>query len=642
MKKTSLSVCMVVCNEEHYLTRCLNSVKNLADEIIIVDTGSTDQTVTIAEAFGATIINYTWNDDFSEARNRGVNEATGDWILILDADEELDILCHPKLVDLITTSNAEGYYLNFINYYGKFDKAHYFTDRACRLFQNHFHIQFRGKIHEEITSSMNELKLQIKESDLTIFHYGYLDDMITLKKKNTRNVRIIEKALQVTPENIRMKYALGVEHLQASQNSQALNTFVELLEQLPPTSDYVPDLLLKTVHLMRLFHQDSKALLLIEQGLTYYPDFPDLLDVKADLHLFLNQYESAKNTLLRSLNSYRDNSNYSSLSGSGSYRSAYILGTIYEKLLEPTEALYYYEVALDFHPAYIPAWSRWVLGHLFFSSSSEMMNKLTSWKEQLTKEQWIVLIRSLTYNGKFHFLEEIWGLVPLDIRAELISTIKPLSVSIKLFIEGHKQEALAALHSEKRELKMEEILFQWAIVYEENQDGIDLLNTYSSKYLVLRNLNEVLEHGQQSDEHKYALYLAKLMLIETQCWKGYLRLINTTQALTSEDMLYPLSHFYLILASPQWFIKGIVKQLTSILLHLNEREKLTLSILLLKLKNYHGAKEILNSLITHSPTNPLPRITLSYLYYLLAKQHGSSEKLVDENRLIAIAFHLSS
>ncbi|MDZ7260791.1 MAG: glycosyltransferase family 2 protein [candidate division KSB1 bacterium] len=85
-QRPSLSLCMIVKNEEHYLAGCLESVKDLVDEMVIVDTGSQDRTKEIAAHYGARLFDYTWDDNFSEARNESLRQATGDWILYLDAD----------------------------------------------------------------------------------------------------------------------------------------------------------------------------------------------------------------------------------------------------------------------------------------------------------------------------------------------------------------------------------------------------------------------------------------------------------------------------------------------------------------------------------------------------------------------------
>ena len=85
----SLSLCMIVKNEENTLSRCLESVKDIVDEIIIVDTGSTDNTVEIAKSYGAKVFFYKWDNSFANARNYSLSKASKDWILIMDADDEL-------------------------------------------------------------------------------------------------------------------------------------------------------------------------------------------------------------------------------------------------------------------------------------------------------------------------------------------------------------------------------------------------------------------------------------------------------------------------------------------------------------------------------------------------------------------------
>lgn len=100
-KRQSLSLCMIVRNEEQNLSECLDSVKNVVDEIIVIDTGSTDETVGIAESYGAQVEHFPWCDDFSKARNESIKYASGDWILWLDADERLLPESIPVLQDLL-------------------------------------------------------------------------------------------------------------------------------------------------------------------------------------------------------------------------------------------------------------------------------------------------------------------------------------------------------------------------------------------------------------------------------------------------------------------------------------------------------------------------------------------------------------
>lgn len=108
---TLISLCMICKNEEKMLERCLNSVRDIVDEIIIVDTGSTDQTITIAKRFAATIVHYKWTKDFSAARNIGLEKATGKWILFLDADEELHYEDKEKLHYIAQNGTSRALFL---------------------------------------------------------------------------------------------------------------------------------------------------------------------------------------------------------------------------------------------------------------------------------------------------------------------------------------------------------------------------------------------------------------------------------------------------------------------------------------------------------------------------------------------------
>ena len=111
----TLSVCIIARNEEANLTRCLKSIKSIADEIILIDTGSTDNTINIAQEFNAKIIKFPWNDDFSSARNKALEIASKDWILYIDCDESLDNSQVSELKDMLNDSLYLGFRLKLIN-----------------------------------------------------------------------------------------------------------------------------------------------------------------------------------------------------------------------------------------------------------------------------------------------------------------------------------------------------------------------------------------------------------------------------------------------------------------------------------------------------------------------------------------------
>jgi glycosyltransferase involved in cell wall biosynthesis len=147
-KEASLSVCMIVRDEEGHLAGCLDSVQAIADQVVIIDTGSVDSTENIARQFGAEVYFSPWENDFAAARNVSLSYATGDWILWLDADERLmpeslpviAALCQPALRPIIYNVNIKNL---------QKDGHNYSLSRSHRFFSRQPGIYFTGPIHEQ-------------------------------------------------------------------------------------------------------------------------------------------------------------------------------------------------------------------------------------------------------------------------------------------------------------------------------------------------------------------------------------------------------------------------------------------------------------------------------------------------------------
>src|SRR5918997_4758595 len=143
----TLSLCMIVKDEEEMLPRTLEAVKPAVDEIIVVDTGSTDRTVEIAESFGAKVLHHEWTGDFAAARNVSIDAATGDWILYLDADEVLVAEDAPRLRELTGQTWREAFYLVETNFTGDIEDGTAVTHNAMRVFRNRPEYRFDGRLH---------------------------------------------------------------------------------------------------------------------------------------------------------------------------------------------------------------------------------------------------------------------------------------------------------------------------------------------------------------------------------------------------------------------------------------------------------------------------------------------------------------
>lgn len=187
MAKLTLS--MIVKNEENFLRDCLESVRNVADEIVIVDTGSTDKTLEIAEEFKAKIFHLEWIKDFSAARNFALQNSTGGWILYLDADERLDQHCVSELKQLITNDKKSGCLCTVFNRDSEHGRDN--SMRYVRLFRRSDKIKFSGKVHEQILPSLIENKYEIVETGLKIIHIGYDVDIEKKREKAERNLALL-------------------------------------------------------------------------------------------------------------------------------------------------------------------------------------------------------------------------------------------------------------------------------------------------------------------------------------------------------------------------------------------------------------------------------------------------------------------
>ncbi len=194
LPKTGLSICLIVKNEAVILARCLESIKPAADEIVVVDTGSEDDTVKIAEQHGARTFTSDWRDDFSYSRNISVEHAQMPWILWLDADDIVPEESIPLINDLkqemldkvfgmiVRNQKPNGTGTEFIQ---------------ARMFPNHPSIRFERPIHEQIMPSALRLGMKMVNTQAIIEHHGYADPA-DMKKKAERNVSLLLKSADET------------------------------------------------------------------------------------------------------------------------------------------------------------------------------------------------------------------------------------------------------------------------------------------------------------------------------------------------------------------------------------------------------------------------------------------------------------
>ena len=196
----TLSLVMIVKDEQEMLPGCLEAVKDAVDEMIVVDTGSSDRTVEIARSFGATVIDFPWNGSFADARNVSIDNASCDWVMYLDADEHMIPQDAPKLRALLARTWREAFYLVETNYTGGDESGDAVTHHALRLWRRRPQYRFEGRIHEQKSHTMpTYLPERFETSTVRMRHYGYLRSRITAKDKSRRNIELLEVESRENP-----------------------------------------------------------------------------------------------------------------------------------------------------------------------------------------------------------------------------------------------------------------------------------------------------------------------------------------------------------------------------------------------------------------------------------------------------------
>jgi glycosyltransferase involved in cell wall biosynthesis len=299
-KRAKVSLTMIVRNEEQNLPRCLKSVRGLFDEIVVVDTGSTDRTKDIAAEFGARVFDFTWIDDFAVARNVALDHATGDYVLWLDADDVLDPPERDKLLKLlkrIRVGQREAYVLQC------------FCETAVggqiavdhpRLFPRLDDIRWERRIHEVINVALDRAGIPMVWTDIVIRHMGYLDPVVH-ERKRQRNLLLLRKELTDRPEDPFNYYYMGALAFERSKWLEALGYYTLSLAKCGPTLSISCKLFAMIAWTNQLLTRYEESVRVSSEGLSYFPDDGELLFRKAIALRYLHRVSEAEACFTRIL-----------------------------------------------------------------------------------------------------------------------------------------------------------------------------------------------------------------------------------------------------------------------------------------------------------------------------------------------------
>lgn len=360
----TVSLCMIVRDEEADLPGCLESARGVADEMVVADTGSRDATRRLAQKAGARVFGCPWRGSFAAARNASISRATGDWIFWLDADERLQA---PAAVLRRALRNAASPLLPiaFLHYTGSAPDAYEswrFTD--CRFFRRGLGISFEGDIHEHLKLDTPPLRAFMQRGTAPllgaplpgrILHGGYLDAEVAQKRKAQRNLALIEAAMRddyspwLDYHHAEELFRLGDRAGALEAVDAALRRF--LLEgKLPPAVCYR-----FKYNLLLLWGLPEETLRGLGNALRLYPDYVDLHYDRALLLLRLGRFAEAEEECRRCLALGERDRGYLSLTGCGSFGAAVLLGECARRQGKEDEAARAFARALELRPGWPPA-----------------------------------------------------------------------------------------------------------------------------------------------------------------------------------------------------------------------------------------------------------------------------------------------
>lgn len=243
----SITLCMIVRNEEKNLPRCLASALPVVHEMVIVDTGSDDRTVAVAEAFGARVVRHAWNDDYAAARNVGLAAARGAWVLVLDADEALSALDYPLIRSAVRHGARTAWQVMTRNYtedpigqgweandgvYTEEAASGWYPSWKARLFPRCAEINFEGRVHEMVEPALRSAGFDIRRASFVVHHYGELDRTASLARKR-RYYDLGKEKLADRPDDTVLLTELAVQAGELDMPAEALALWDRVLAKEP-------------------------------------------------------------------------------------------------------------------------------------------------------------------------------------------------------------------------------------------------------------------------------------------------------------------------------------------------------------------------------------------------------------------------
>lgn len=282
-----ITQCLIAKNEEDNIEYCLSHLKSVVDEQIVVDTGSTDRTVEIAEKVRAKVFHFDWIDDFSAARNFALSKAKGDWIIFLDCDEYFSDssiqLIKKHIKGINGNRNIDGILSELINIDKDKNVISVAKNVSPRIFRNRKNIKYRNRIHEFLSDTKRE-KFNFSvvcldgSNELKILHTGYDKKVVQEKNKNERNISMLKKELAENPTDSHLNLYVSKSLYMDGEYKEALNYALQALKYIDDSKDleYYPTIyssIMYSMHSLDTPYDEVKSM--FDQAINKYLKYPD-------------------------------------------------------------------------------------------------------------------------------------------------------------------------------------------------------------------------------------------------------------------------------------------------------------------------------------------------------------------------------
>ncbi len=331
-----LSLCMIVRDNADTIGPALESIRPWVDEMVVVDTGSKDNTPEIARRLGARVFHFPWCDDFAAARNESIRHARGEWIFWMDSDDVIDEASGRKLHELVasdTRPSVLGYVMQVhCPGNGKNGQTDVTIVDHVKLFRNRPDLRFECRIHEQILPSIRAAEGEVEFTDVFVVHAGADRSDEGKKRKLERDFRLLWLELADRPDHPFALFNLGMTHADTDQHEEAITALRRSIKVSEPTESHVRKAYALLIGSYAQLERYDEAWRACQQARDHYPDDAELLFRHGVLHHHFKRLDEAERAYLQLLEG-REERHFSSVDhGIKGFKARHNLALVYEDM----------------------------------------------------------------------------------------------------------------------------------------------------------------------------------------------------------------------------------------------------------------------------------------------------------------------